>query len=361
MALSSMPGRIETDAAAHARPGNLQRIYHPTKLAAIVDALVAEGVALDDALGDVAVPPEALHAPTSLVSLQQVLTACRNAVRLSRDPSLAFRTGISMHVSAYGMYGYAILCGADFRRTMAFCEKYHALATPLVAMAFREASGIASWDVDPIIRAHPDDPLYRFIVEMQMGVTLSLVRDVMGSDFRPREIALTYARPIDPFPLETLAGCGATFGQPANRFVFDAAWLDASPTLGNVTTYAFVVSLCDDLLGSLSARAGIAGRIRASLLNDIARHPTLPTTARQLGTTERTLRRQLAQEGTSFRELIDELRAQVAIRYLRETTMTNDDIAGALGFSDAANFRHAFRRWTDRSPSDFRPAPRRLS
>jgi AraC-like DNA-binding protein len=57
---------------------------------------------------------------------------------------------------------------------------------------------------------------------------------------------------------------------------------------------------------------------------------------------------------TSFRQLSDELRTYVALRYLRGTKMTNEDIAFALGFSDAANFRHAFRRWTGKALKDFR-------
>ena len=57
---------------------------------------------------------------------------------------------------------------------------------------------------------------------------------------------------------------------------------------------------------------------------------------------------------TSFRELLDEIRSQVAMKYLRDTVMTSEDIAVSLGFSDAANFRHAFLRWTGKSPSEFR-------
>jgi AraC-like DNA-binding protein len=52
--------------------------------------------------------------------------------------------------------------------------------------------------------------------------------------------------------------------------------------------------------------------------------------------------------------LIDELRMPVAIKYLRDTQLTIDDIADSLGFSEAANFRHAFHRWTQRAPQDFR-------
>ena len=119
-----------------------------------------------------------------------------------------------------------------------------------------------------------------------------------------------------------------------------------------------MVALCDELLADLALRAGVAGKIRASLLQDIAKRPTLSETAKQLGTTARTLRRQLALQGTSFRALADELRVQTAVRYLRETAMTNEDIAVALGFSDAANFRHAFRRWTGASPRKFKSRAR---
>jgi transcriptional regulator GlxA family with amidase domain len=66
------------------------------------------------------------------------------------------------------------------------------------------------------------------------------------------------------------------------------------------------------------------------------------------------LRRRLLQEGTSFRELADKLRTQLAIKYLRDTDLAVEDIAFALGFSDAANFRHAFHRWTGKWPNEFR-------
>ena len=144
-------------------------MYHPTKLAAIVDMLVADGVELTEALAGVGVSGNELHSPDMLVSVEQVMAGWRNAIRLSSDPRLAFRVGLSMHVSVYGMYGYAILCSADFRKTMDFCVKYHVLATPLVALSFAEQDQSAIWTIDPIIQSSLDDRLYRFIVEMQLG------------------------------------------------------------------------------------------------------------------------------------------------------------------------------------------------
>jgi AraC-like DNA-binding protein len=69
---------------------------------------------------------------------------------------------------------------------------------------------------------------------------------------------------------------------------------------------------------------------------------------------DRSLRRQLREQGISFRGLLDELRMQIALKYLRTTKFANEDIALALGFSDAANFRRAFRRWTKKSPNEIR-------
>ena len=341
------------------KPSASDGIYRPTKLAAVVDTLSEDGVSPEEVLRGVGVGADELRSPDTLISLEQLLAGCKNAIRLSRDPSLPFRIGSMIHVSAYGMYGYAILCSTDFRKTFDFCVKYHVLAAPLVTFSFSERHGFGIWTIDPIQHPLIDQQLYRFIVEMQIGVHLSLQRDVMGPSFVPTEITLTYPRADDFRLVEATTGCKLRFEQPANQFVFDRHWMDKPAKLGNLTTYTAVVKLCDELLADLSLRTGVAGKIRASLLQDIAAPRTFAATARQLGTTTRTLRRQLQQQGTSFRKLADELRIQVAVKYLRDTVMTNEDIATAMGFSDSANFRHAFRRWTGKTPGEFRRGARR--
>ncbi|HEY1941412.1 MAG TPA: AraC family transcriptional regulator [Roseiarcus sp.] len=342
-----------------AQPGVSDRFYRPTKLAAVVDALLRDGVPVDHALRDLGVTLSELHSRDALVSLEQLLTACRSATRLSRNPILPYRIGSSIHVSTYGMYGYAILCSTDFRRTFDFCVRYHVLAAPLVGISFAERGGMCAWTIDPILHGLVDEQLYRFIVEMQMGVHVSLQRDVMGSAFTPHEITLTYPRREDFRLTEELVGCKLSFSHPANQLIFDAKWLDRPANLGNQMTYAAVVAMCDELLADLRFRSGVVGKVRAHLLQDIAKRPTLADVAERLGSTARTVRRQLNHQGTSFRALLDELRSQIAMKYLRDTVMTSEDIAVSLGFSDAANFRHAFRRWTGKTPSEFRHGAQR--
>ena len=334
--------------------GIREKVYESTKLAAVFDTLVHQGVSAEEILRGVAIRSEDVHAPKTRISLGQLMTAYQNAIRLSADRHLPYRVGSTIHVSTYGMYGYAILCCPDFRKAMDFATSYHALAAPLATIEFREEGELATWSIEPILHSLADRQLYRFIAELQVGIHISLMRDVMGRAFAPQEICLSYPQADDFGITEELVGCSVRFAQPANRVAFKSEWLDQTATLGNKTTYPTIIAICDDLLGDLNLRIGAAGEIRAILLRDIANPPTFDATAKLLDVNARSLRRQLRQQGISFRGLRDELRAQLALKYLRSTNLANEDIALALGFSDAANFRRAFHRWTNKSPSEVR-------
>lgn len=331
-----------------------ERIYEPTKLAALFDILSNEGHPVSEILKNVNLPTKEVHSSKTRISLLQLMTACKNALRLSATPHLAYRIGSSIHISTYGMYGFAILCCPDFRTTMQFAMRYHTLAAPLATISFNEENGSAIWTIEPNLHASTDPALYRFITEMQIGIHISLMRDVMGAAFTPDEVCLAYPAAGDSGLPEDQIGCNVRFAKPANQIVFRSTWLEQEASLGNRTTYPSIVALCDDLLDDLALRVGIAGKVRALLLTDIASPPTSSATAGLLGMNDRSLRRRLRQQGLSYRDLLDELRTQIALKYLRTTKLSNDDIALALGFSDAANFRRAFHRWTNKVPSDVR-------
>jgi hypothetical protein len=131
------------------KPGPNDKVYPVAKIATVVESLRAEGVSPADSLAGVLVVEAQLHSPATRVSANQVLQTYRNALRLSRDPQFAYRTGFHFHVSTYGMYGFAILSSSSFRQTMAFATEYHELATPLAEMTFHEEDKRAIWTIVP--------------------------------------------------------------------------------------------------------------------------------------------------------------------------------------------------------------------
>jgi len=133
-------------------------------------------------------------------------------------------------------------------------------------------------------------------------------------------------------------------------------WLDHPLAFANPITAATVRQTCDQLLAEMHSAAGLAGRLASLLLHAPGRFPDIEAASAQLEMSARTLRRRLQAEGTSYQQLLDTVRRQLALDYLQRTGMSVEDIASSLGFSDAANFRHAFKRWTGRTAGSCRTA-----
>jgi AraC-like DNA-binding protein len=342
--------------ASMTKLGPNEKLYPVVKIGMVVESLRDEGVSAKEALAGIHISEAQLGSPAVRVSANQVIESYRNAIRLSRNPHFAYRTGLRFHVSTYGMYGFAILSSTDFRRTMAFAVEYHQLAAPLVDVRFIEQDKDAVWMMAPFPYPQVDAPLYKFIVELQAGVHVSLHRDIMGQSFCPSDLHFAFGRPRGAKKDVEVFGCPVLYGQPENKLVFDVKWLNGTPNLGNEVTFSEVFQLCDKLLKELKLSSGLTGKVREIFLACMGQPTSCDLIAGRLKMSSRTLRRKLEQEGTSFRELIDELRAHAAIKYVRDTDLTIEDIAYALGFSDAAAFRHAFRRWTKSAPNEYRRA-----
>jgi AraC-like DNA-binding protein len=252
------------------------------------------------------------------------------------------------------MYGFAILSSVTFRRAINVALQYHALATPLFDISFREEHERAKWTLISITPPGIDSALDKFLVELELASLLRVHRDVRGAAFAAKGVEVTFAAPRDASIYAQVFGCPVRFGRGENELAFDARGLDEKPQLGNPITCAEVVKCCDLLMDQMRLRVGLSGKVREVLLHNVMSPMKLGTVAERLHLTPRTLRRRLHQERTSFRELADDLRKRLAAKYVGETDLSMEAVAHSLGFSDDASFRRAFRRWTKTGPREFR-------
>jgi AraC-like DNA-binding protein len=334
-------------------PGPADRIYSVAGIATIVQSLESEGIAPGEALADADLSAPQLRSPATRVSLHQILCCYANAARLSHDPYFAYRTGLRFHVSTFGIYGYAILSGTDCRETSRLAEKMYQVQAPEADIAFREEDDRVTWVIYPRPLPAVDATLYRFIVELHFGIGVSLYRDIMGPAVAPQILRVTYPDDDRPSAAQVF-GCPVAFGEAKNSWSLDKRWLGGPARLAHPLAHFEAVELCKMLIGEMHLKVGVAGKVREALLGNLAKPKGFDAIARQLGTPIRTLKRKLREEGTTYRQIVDELRMQLAIKYLRDTRLPVEDVASSLGFSDAANFRRAFRRWTNESPGHLR-------
>jgi AraC-like DNA-binding protein len=118
-------------------------------------------------------------------------------------------------------------------------------------------------------------------------------------------------------------------------------------------TLEMCMAQCDVLMQSSESRRGITALVRSKLFRDSGVFPTLPDVADELDIHPRTLRRRLAEEGTSFRALLNEARSTVAVDLLRNVGLTVEEVSTRLGYTEVSTFSHAFKRWYGLAPSAY--------
>jgi AraC-like DNA-binding protein len=160
-----------------------------------------------------------------------------------------------------------------------------------------------------------------------------------------------YARTFDPFPIE--------FGAPFSGFAFDAACLDAPLVSADPGLHRVVCNHADLMLEALSRARQFTRKVRQALAGELdGGTPSIARVASHMGMSSRTLERKLEREGAKFSELLEEMRRELAIRYVGNQRLELTEIACLLGFSQAACFSRAFKRWTGETPLSYRRASR---
>ena len=331
------------------RNASQSRLYPSSVLLPLIDALEDRGFPLRACLkGTRLLPADILG--TARISLTDILTVYANAAELVPDPGFAFQAGRRYHLSSYGVYGFAVLSAPTFGQALQLIFDYGgAVEVPLGATFLRDERTVV-FAVTPDLLPREFAGLSRFVIDMQAGQMLTACRDLLGPDFTFHSLSLGYD--LDPGlgGHIDLPGCQVIYGATDTSITIGAGDLDRRIQLRNAATHALLTQLCDNMLRDLKDNIGLDGALRAILIANQGHPIPLADICAQLGTTERSLRRKLAQKGTSWREIAEDVRMGFAQKYLRDSALDAATIAEALGFSDSSSFRRALRRWQAADP-----------
>lgn len=188
---------------------------------------------------------------------------------------------------------------------------------------------------------------------------VELVRRVAGPTWCPREVGFQSAGDFALDRIEALADTRVSVGRPATWISLPRQFL--SRALGERTSpdLARGASGFDSWLDAAPS-AGLVGSLRVLVGSLLERgHFDVHTVADAARMSLRTFQRRLAEEGTSYAELVDDVRCAAARTMLEQGNRKLIEIAFELGYSDPAHFTRAFRRWTSFTPGEYRRAYRR--
>jgi AraC-like DNA-binding protein len=183
---------------------------------------------------------------------------------------------------------------------------------------------------------------------------MNLSRFVTGRRLIPEWVEFRHSRKEDLDEFERYFGAPVHFGRRRTAVIFNRAHLDLPCRSADERLLRVLKGYCDEILRQRSEASDLKRDIEHLVATQLPSGAiTNQRVARELGMSPRTLARRLDSLGTSFGQILDGVRHQLALRYLGEPDARTSQIAYLLGYSEPSAFNHAFRRWTGVSPSEF--------
>jgi AraC-like DNA-binding protein len=328
--------------------------------------LVLLGVSDADALQlftDAGLPARALEEPDFPISLEQELIVCMALVRrLGNDRSAVRILVQSMHmmgIESMGVLGMAMRHAATTVAALQVCLNFPQLTWGHSRLVVRRQSRVSQFIFTmqrPQIRNASTtdiDALVEYCLALDLVTSLRNIQDIVDSGGGPLYISFPFQEPADWYLIRENLPCPVEFSRAEACLAFPDAFDDTPLPRANPLIYRSCVSIAEKLSLMLAEEISLAERVTRWLW---AYTPPLKRgeVASQLAMSERSLTRQLGNEGTSYATLLAGVQAERARNYLRNPGLTVSEVGYRLGYTEPATFTRAFTKWTGSSPLKWR-------
>jgi AraC-like DNA-binding protein len=307
------------------------------------------GVTAEDLLRESGLSERDLEAPNARISVGTLRDLSERARTLTAEPGIGFYLGLPKRLSMYGYLGFAAMSAATVRETLELAARYTPAVTTGLSLDLRVEGDLATVTIDE----HVDLGSARDIAVFSLLVGMGQINAALtGRGRRRTSVDIPFAKP-SYFPRFAHLLPDARFEQPRLRLRFPASGLDVALVTPDRAALRLAREACERQLEELGLDQTLPARVR-KLVREAESFLSMAAVARSLHLSTRTLKRKLATAGVAFSEVTDTERRERALRLLRSTDLSVDEIALRLDYSTTSTFVRAFRRWTGDSPGKFR-------
>ncbi|WDY56500.1 AraC family transcriptional regulator [Pseudomonas sp. PSKL.D1] len=280
---------------------------------------------------------------------------------------LSGEMGLGLYMGRLSRLAQAGLAGVTAAQAPTVGEAARTLLRfePLYAANYRGHSGFYEDAHGAWLRFYSISPYNgynRFVVDSLLTGWLAQLSGLAGVTLQAERLEIEFEAPPYAAAYAPLSATPVQFGAAGNQLRLSRATLGVINPLHCPSTWQHLLQLCEAELAQRTRVRSLGERIThllGPLLNG-GREPDLEEVAQHLHMPTWTLRRKLADEGTRFRDLLNDTRRDLAETYIRDTELAFGEIAYLLGFASAEAFQRAFKRWTSLTPGEFRRSQRRV-
>jgi AraC-like DNA-binding protein len=331
----------------------LQRSSSAAWVRGILDMMAAEGLAVERLCAEADIDLAALQHSQTRVDVERVSRLWELAVAHSGKPTLGLDRQLASRHGNVDLVGYSLASGPSLMAGFQDLQRHMAVISDATAFTLeRDARG--HWLSIQHIGATRPVPRQR--VEFAVLTLLVLCSWLTRRQIQPLAVEFIAPPPSAACEADYRAAFGLMprFGQEANRFLLAQADLVAPIPTHNPDLWALHDKLVESELDHLG-QTGVGPRVRHEIARLLPQgEPRREDVAALLGLTDRTLQRRLQAEATSYQQLLDDTRRELARQYLGEPRHSLAEVADLLGFVDQSNLFRACKRWFGMPPGQYR-------
>lgn len=331
-----------------------QRTSSAAWVRGIAEMFAAQGLPAAELCAQAGIDLAALQQqPHTRVDVDRVSRLWEAAAARFGEPGLGLARDLAARYGNVDLVGYALASGPCLLVGFEHLQRQMALISDATTFEMqRDPRGQGCWLAISHIGA--TRPIPRQRIEFAVLTLLMLCCWLTRRELVPLAMDLTTPPPADEARYRTAYGLLPRFGQPANRFLLSHADLNAPIPTHNPALWALHERLVEAELGQLGQNLASA-KVRTEVRRVLHRgEPRREDIAARLHLTDRTLQRRLQAESTSYQQLLDETRRELAGQYLSDEHRSLAEIADLLGFVDQSNLFRACKRWFGLPPGQYR-------
>lgn len=317
---------------------------------------VARSAGLDPfrLLSEVGLDRSCLHDPDIKIPIDPVIRLLEMSANAARVEDFGLRMAETRHLSNLGPVALAARDAATLREGLEAAIRYLSLHNEAMLLSLEAVGDVVIFKSDLVAERCS---VGRQAIELVVGVAHRFIRQLSGGAWRSRPVWFSHGPPADMTSHLRLFGPWVEFGQECNGILLDASDLDAPLPASDPAMSRHVKQYLEPLLAQ--SHVTLSEQVRRLVHELLAsHHASTDQVASRLGMNRRALHRQLVQEGTTFSSIFDEVRIDLAGRYIEDRGLPLSEVAHLLGFSELSGFSRWFRTEFERSPKSWRQAER---
>lgn len=342
--------------AVHATIANVPQTRSPAAVRYAVGVARREGVPASRLLAGTGLTEDGLVALGYAIDQEAEFALTANLIGELGDPvRVGIDVGSQIKVGDLGIWGYALISSATGGEAVSVAIAYVSLSPTLLNPQPARSGDIAS----VVLR---DEHLPIDVRDYYCARDLSalpLLMRTAGLDMSSLTAEIRFGGSDGAQLRAALSPIAVECDAPQHRIRFSVDGLATALPTADPVTRAACARECERLVHARTQRSTLSATIRSRFAQTPDTMPAIDDLAAELHMSTRTLRRQLDAEGTSYRALRTEVASTLAIELLSVVGLSVNEVARRLGYSESTSFSHAFRRWTGRPASDYRPVPGR--